>query len=195
MVAVTADVAFDTGLNLFMPAGSVAKALKLTPVGKINQWTRTFAAINKEHPLIGTVLRRIGDVESGVGTRVMDAISPVLGGSYRTAKVAIPQLNKIHTGAEKFANGMKKGVKSLTSFITDAPASTFKLNTVGKGFLTFGGMSLMRGFSEAIEEGKQYKYGEQFKEGGFAGKSNNILETLADDFTTGTSAALAFMGS
>ena len=195
MMAVSADVAFDTGLNLFLPAGSVAKALKIAPVGKFNNYTRTLAQISKEHPLIGTFIRKAGSVESGVGTRVLDAISPVAGASYRTAKAIIPGLNKIHAGAEAFAGGMKKAVKNLTSFITDAPASTFKLNTVGKGFLTFGGMSLMRGFSEAIEEGKQYKYGERFKNGGFAGKSNSILETLADDFSTGTSAALAFLGS
>lgn len=195
MMAVSADVAFDTGLNLFMPAGSVAKALKIAPVGKFNNYTRTLAAVSNEHPLIGNIIRRIGAVESGVGTRVLDAISPVAGFAYRAAKTAVPQLNKIHAGAEMFAKGMKKGVKNLTSFITNTPASTFKLNTIGKGVLTFGGMSLMRGFSEAIEEGKQYKYGERFKNGGFAGKSNSILETLADDFSTGTSAALAFFGS
>jgi hypothetical protein len=195
MVAVSADVAFDTGLNLFMPAGSVAKALKLSPVGKFNEYTRFLAGVSSEHPLIGNVIRRVGAVESGVGTKVLDAVSPVAGWAYRGAKTAVPQLNKLHAGVEAFANGMKKGIKNLTSFITDAPASTFKLNTVGKGFLTFGGMSLMRGFSEAIEEGKQYKYGEEFKKGGFAGRSNSILETLADDFSTGTSAALAFLGS
>ena len=191
MVAVSADVAFDTGLNLFMPAGSVAKALKITPT-KAEAYRRLFMGNN---PLIGNVIKRLGNVESGVGTKVLDAVSPVAGWGYRTAKAAIPQLNKIHAGAEAFANGMKKGVKNLVSFITDAPASAFKINTVGKGMLTFGGMSVMRGFSEAIEEGKQYRYGERFKEGGFAGKSNSILETLADDFSTGTSAALAFFGS
>lgn len=195
MVAVSADVAFDTGLNLFMPAGSVAKALKIAPIGKFNGYTRALAGISSEHPLIGNIIRRIGAVESGVGTRALDAVSPVAGWAYRAAKTAIPQLNKIHAGAEAFANGMKKGVKNLVSFATDAPASAFKINAIGKGMLTFAGMSVMRGFSEAIEEGKQYKYGERFKEGGFAGKSNSILETLADDFSTGTSAALAFLGS
>jgi hypothetical protein len=154
MMAVTADVVFDTGLNLFTPAGSVAKALKITPVGKFNSFTRAVANVSSKHPLIGNIIRRTNAVESGVGTELLDAMSPVAGNLYRAAKVALPQLNKIHKGAEHFANAMAKGVKNLAGFITSAPASAFKLRTVGKGALDFAGIELKRGFSEAIEEGK-----------------------------------------
>ena len=195
MMAVSADVAFDTGLNLFMPSGSVAKSLKILPTGKFNSYTRSLAKFSSEHPLIGKVIRRNHAVQSGFGTDILDAVSPLAGRMYRGAKVAIPGLNKIHAGAEAFAKGMSKGVDKVADFFNASPASLYKLKTVGGSTLDFGGMLLKRGFSEAIEEGKQYKYGERFKEGGFAGKSNTILETLLDDLSTGTSSALAFFGS
>lgn len=195
MMAVSADVAFDTGLNLFMPSGSVAKSLKIIPVGKFNNYTRAVAKFSSEHPLIGKVIRRNHAVQSGFGTDILDAVSPLAGRAYRGAKLAIPQLNKIHAGAEAFAKGMSKGVDKVANFFNASPASLYKLKTIGGSTLDFGGMLLKRGFSEAIEEGKQYKYGERFKEGGFAGESNTILETLLDDLSTGTSSALAFFGS
>lgn len=195
MMAVSADVAFDTGLNLFMPSGSVAKALKIVPVGKFNNYTRALAEFSSEHPLIGKVIRRSHAVQSGFGTDILNAVSPIAGGMYKGAKVAMPAFNKIHKGAEAFAKGMSKGVDKIANFFNVSPASLYKIKTIGGSALDFGGMLLKRGFSEAIEEGKQYKYGERFKEGGFAGKSNTILETLLDDLSTGTSSALAFFGS
>lgn len=195
MMAVSADVAFDAGLNLFMPSGSVAKALKIVPVGKFNSYTRKLAQLSSEHPLIGNIIRRNAAIESGTGTQLLDAVSPLAGRAYRGAKLTIPGLNKIHAGTEAFAKGMSKGVDKIASFFNASPASLYKIKTIAGGTLDFGGMMLKRGFSEAIEEGKQYKYGERFKEGGFAGKSNSILETLLDDLSTGTSSALAFFGS
>ena len=195
MMAVSADVAFDTTLNLFVPGGGVAKALRITPVGKFNKYSRTLAKISSDHPLIGTVIRRANAVESGIGTQVADAISPAIGRLYRASKVAVPQLNKLHAGVEKFANGMKKGAAKVASFALNSPKALYKAGNYATGVLNFGGQLISRGFSEAIEEGKQYEYGERFKSGGFAGKSNSILETILDDMSTGTSTALAFVGS
>jgi hypothetical protein len=74
-----------------------------------------------------------------------------------------------------------------------APKSIFKAATAGKYILDFLGKQSARGFSEAIEEGKQYEYGKMFSEGKFAGKSNSMLATLIDDLSTGLYTGAAFV--
>jgi hypothetical protein len=75
-----------------------------------------------------------------------------------------------------------------------APKAIFNVGTSKKYLFDFLGKTVVRGYSEAIEEGKQYEYGRKFSQGEFAGKSNTFLSTLMDDLSTGLYTGLAFVG-
>jgi hypothetical protein len=87
-----------------------------------------------------------------------------------------------------------KYIARAAEWVKIAPQGMFNTATVTGKALDFMGKTAARGFSEAVEEGKQYEYGKMFSEGKFAGKSNSILSTLIDDLSTGLYTGLSFIG-
>ena len=195
MMAVTADVALNAGLNIFGPSGSVAQVMKTTPLGKFAR-LRKFVTAADKLPVGSEFVKNVARAGSGSGMAVASALSPLAGGIYKVGAGAIKPVKKqIGKWMEPLVETAEKRLASTFGFAKAAPNHLFKLGTGAKYTLDFAGRTITRGFSEAIEEGKQYEYGEKFQNGEFAGRSNTILETLFDDLSTGTQAGLTFIGS
>jgi hypothetical protein len=186
MMAVSADVAFNAGLNVFGATGKVAEAMKILPQGS------KYA-----------ILRKIADndLASSMYHATAKAFKPNVIASALSPLATVPYNMAVKPAITVVKNSLKPMIKQAATYMgraaewaTIAPESMFKAATVGKYTFNFLGKQLARGFSEAIEEGKQYEYGKMFSEGKFAGKSNSILSTLVDDLSTGLFTGMAFVG-
>lgn len=187
MMAVSADVAFNAGLNVFGATGKVAEALKILPQGS------KYAVLRKvaENDLASSVYHASSKLFKP--NVIASALSPLANIPYNVAVkpvVTLLQKNALTPMIKQAATYMGRAAE----WAKIAPDSIFKASTAGKYVFDFLGKQLARGFSEAIEEGKQYEYGKMFSEGKFAGKSNSILSTLVDDLSTGLYTGMAFIG-
>ena len=185
MMAVSADVAINAGINLFGATGQVAEALKIFPEGS------KFALLRKvaQHPAASKVYH----ATDGVGlSPIVTALSPLANIPYNVIKPALKATRKA------LAPLMKEGAKYMDralSWSRVAPKGIFNTRTSGKYIFDFLGKTAVRGYSEAVEEGKQYEYGRMFSDGEFAGKSNTIFGTLIDDLSTGLYTSYQFIGN
>ena len=187
MMAVSADVAFNAGLNVFGATGKVAEAMKLLPQGSKYAILRKVA----ENDLGSAAYHATAKMAKP--NMLASALSPLANIPYNVAVKPI---------VTSISGAMKPMIKQAATYMARAaewariaPKGMFNTSTVGKYAFNFLGKQLARGFSEAIEEGKQYEYGKMFSEGKFAGKSNSIFSTLIDDLSTGLYTGTAFIGS
>lgn len=192
MVATTADVIIDTSLSVFAPYGPLSKISKLTPIPKkevLKRWLgikyggaakQTFENLTKE---------------TGVGRSVADAISPVLGGGYRITRAALtPATYKISKALEPWANKLTSHIDDAFAWTKAMPKTIAATKKTAGNAIDFAGRTLVRGFSESVEEGKQHEYGERYANGEFGGKNTNMLELALDDLSTGTNVGFLFLG-
>lgn len=186
MMAVSADVAFNAGLNVFGATGKVAEALKILPVGSKTAILRKVA----ENDLLSSAYHATAKyLKPNI---VASALSPLANIPYNAA--IKPALKATKSALRPMIAQAGKIMDRALAWSKIAPKSLFKAGTIGKYAIDFLGKQTARGYSEAIEEGKQYEYGKQFSEGKFAGKSNSMLSTLMDDLSTGLYTGLAFVG-
>lgn len=185
MMAVSSDVAFNTGLNLFGATGQVAESLKLIPEGSKFWLMRQVAK--------SPTLKAGYNAAKHLGTNtIASAISPLANIPYNIAK---PVLNAAKSALAPMVKKMAKHMDAVLSWAKVAPQGLFKGGVAGKYIFDFLGKTATRGYSEAIEEGKQYEYGNMFAEGKLAGKSKSIFGTLIDDLSTGLYTGLSFIGN
>ena len=66
--------------------------------------------------------------------------------------------------------------------------------SIAKNTAQFVGKVLGSGWSESIEEGKQYLNGKAFQDGSYAGESDSIMDSIINDIAGGSRAAYSFVG-
>lgn len=184
MMAVSSDVAINAGINVFGPIGKVAEGMKILPEGSKFAFLRK-AATNSAYKAAYNIYKNAG------GNAIASAISPLMNIPYNVVK---PVLKSAKSALTPMIKQMSRHMDNLASWAKVAPKAIFNVGTSKKYLFDFLGKTAVRGYSEAIEEGKQYEYGRKFSQGEFAGKSNTFLSTLMDDLSTGLYTGLAFVG-
>lgn len=186
MMAVSADVAVNTGINVFGATGQVAEALKIFPEGSKFAFLRKVA----QDPILSKGYKAAQKMSTST---IASAISPLANIPYNIA--IKPVMKGVKSAITPMVEAVGKEMDTLISWAKIAPKTLFRTGTAGKYTIDFLGKTAARGYSESIEEGKQYEYGNQFAEGKFKGKSNTMLGTLIDDLSTGLYTGLAFIGN
>lgn len=185
MMAVSADVAVNTGINVFGATGQVAEALKIFPEGSKFAFLRKVA----QNPVLEKGYRA---AQKASASTIASAISPLANIPYNVA--VKPVIKGVKSALTPMVKAVSKEMDTLISWAKVAPKTLFRSGTVGKYTIDFLGKTAGRGFSESVEEGKQYEYGNKFANGEFAGESKSIFGTLIDDLSTGLYTGLAFVG-
>ena len=183
-MAVSADVAINAGINLFGATGKVAEALKIIPEGSGFSLLRKVA----QSPTASKMYHGLSGVS---GNAVVSAISPLANIPYNIVKPVFKGAKSALTPMVKEA---ARYMDKALSWSKVAPKAIFNTGTVGKYVFDFLGKTATRGYSEAIEEGKQYEYGRLFSEGKLAGESKSIFGTLMDDLSKGMYTGMQFIG-
>lgn len=195
MMAVSADVAINAGLNLFGPTGTVAESMKIVPMGKFAR-LRKFVTAANDLPFGSQFVKNVARAGGGVFGDITKAMSPAAGAIYKVTAGALKPITKhVEKGIQAGVDWAERALGNALHFSKMAPDKLFKAGTAAKYIFDFGGRVAARGFSEGIEEGKQYIYGKKFANGEFAGESNSMLDTIIDDLSTGTKTGLAFIGN
>lgn len=192
MMAVSADVILDTGLSVFAPYGPISKLSKTLALPKasvVSRWLQM-----KGHGTLADIFTNTTK-EAGVGRTITEAMSPVLGTGYRVARgVLTPVTKPLSQKAMPLVDKFATKLDDVVGFSKQLPSHIYAEKKIAKNTIDFAGRTLARGFSEAVEEGKQHQYGEMFANGEFAGRHRGMLDILADDLTTGTNVGFLFLG-
>lgn len=192
MMATTADVAFNTSLSLFAPYGPLAKSTKFTPIPKSESLKRLYRMQGKK--LYANMIDNYTK-ESGIGRAIADGMSPIAGQIYRVGRSALtPVTSRISGALKPIAEQFANKVGNVVEWSKVIPGKLIAKEAAAKNIVDFAGRTLARGFSEAVEEGKQHEYGERFARGEFAGNNRSILDTFVDDLSTGVSVGFKFLG-
>lgn len=192
MIATTADVVFDTSLSMFAPYGPLAKGAKYTPIPKAEALKRLYRIQGKtlKYDIVDNLTK-----ESGIGTYISKGMSPVAGGIYRTVRTALtPITSPISRALSPYVKEFGKKLDDIVGFSKILPNKLVYGDKIGKNVVDFAGRTLAKGFSEAVEEGKQHEFGERFARGEFAGAHHNIVQAFFDDMAVGVNTGFLFLG-
>ena len=192
MIATTADVVFDTSLSMFAPYGPLAKGSKFAPIPKSEALKRLYRMQGKttQYDIVNNLTK-----ESGVGTFISSGMSPVAGGLYRAARTAVtPITSHVSRALSPYVKQFAKKLDDIVGFSKVIPNKIVMADHIGGKLVDFAGRTLAKGFSEAVEEGKQHEFGERFARGEFAGAHHNILQAFMDDLSVGVSTGFEFLG-
>lgn len=192
MIATTADVIFDTSLSMFAPYGPLAKGAKFAPVPKTEALKRLYRMQGKE--LQYDILNNLTKGK-GVGTYIANGMSPVAGAIYKGARTILtPITSPASRALSPYIKQFAKRLDDIAGFSKILPNKLVYGNKIGKNVVDFAGRTLAKGFSEAVEEGKQHEFGEMFARGELAGAHHNIFQAFMDDMSVGVSTGFQFLG-
>lgn len=188
MVAVVGQEIFEAGLNFFAPTVKLMKAGALTPEGA-TRFTRLRNLV-ENHPTVAKVLKatnKIADQEVGGAIASSIAFPLVLAGKAAEAgiKAILPKTA---------VRNIVKRLSLSSDIIEKMPKTLLGAKAVGKDLLDFSAKVFGAGWSEAIEEGKQYLNGKKFLDGTYSGESDTLMDAILNDIAGGSRAAYAFVG-
>lgn len=194
---------------------TVDTALSLMPIGALSGLSRLKFMKNLRKPLVGITRRleqtglgsaamkgasagaKVGGTTSVLGT----GIGAIAGAGLRSAEYgvekglstigALDHMGQLGKFLDRRLNSATKVIKALK------PEDIVKLgkNEVRKKyFKDITGKLALSSMSEGVEEGKQHKYAEQFKNGGFKYGDDGFINIAADDMLNGLEMGATILG-
>ena len=196
MMAVVGSEIFEAGLNFMGPITKLAKASMITPGAKASRFTRMYNFMH-EHPTAGKFLMASKNFAK-------DFMESEVGGAVASS-VAFPLVlagKAIEAGVKAGARALPKtAVKALTKrlgfaadIIEQMPKEILGAKAIAKNVGSFASKVFGAGWSEAIEEGKQYLNGKKFADGTYSGESDTLMDSIINDIAGGSRAAYSFIG-
>lgn len=196
MTAVVGSEIFEAGLNFMGPIAKLAKASMITPGAKAARFTRLYNFMH-EHPTAGKFLMAGKNfakdfMESEVGGAVASSVAfpLVLAGKAIEAG--------IKTGVRALPKTAVKAITKRLGFASDIieqmPKTILGTKAIAKNVGNFASKVFGAGWSESIEEGKQYLNGKKFADGTYSGESDTLMDSIINDIAGGSRAAYSFVG-
>ena len=196
MTAVIGSEIFEAGLNFLGPVTKLAKASMITPGAKASRFMRMYNFMH-DHPIAGKVLMATKNfakdfAESNLGGAIASSVAfpLVLAGKavqagLKTAGRALPK---------SAVRGITKRLGFAADIIEQMPKKLLGAKAIGKNVVDFASKVFGAGWSEAIEEGKQYLNGKQYADGAYSGESDTLMDSIINDIAGGSRAAYSFVG-
>lgn len=192
MQAVVGSEIFEAGINFMAPMVKMARASEMVP----KDATR-FARMRRfitEHPNQAKLYERAARIKDGLldselGSAVAGSVSYPLGLLGRAAQAGVKSVVP-----KKMANYLQKAFSLSSNIIEKSPSIILGSKAVGKNLLDFSARVFGAGWSEAIEEGKQYLNGKKFVDGSYSGASDTFMDSIINDIAGGSRAAYSFIG-
>lgn len=193
MTAVIGNELFDAGLNFLAPIAKIAKASMLTPGAKATRFQRMYKYAH-EHPNLAKLdfaARRFGEkfANAEFGDGVFSSVAfplMLVGRSLEAgARMAIPT---------KWVRALNKTFSLSGDIMQKMPKTLLGGEDMAKNTFGFVSKVLGSGWSESIEEGKQYLNGKAFQEGSYAGASDSLMDSIINDIAGGARSAYSFVG-
>ena len=196
MTAVIGSEIFEAGLNFLGPVTKLAKASMITPGAKASRFKRMYNFMH-EHPTAGKVLMATKNfakdfAESDLGGAVASSVAFPL---VLAGKAVQAGLKTVGRALPKSAvRGITKRLGFAADIIEQMPKKLLGAKAIGKNVVDFASKVFGAGWSEAIEEGKQYLNGKQYADGAYSGESDTLMDSIINDIAGGSRAAYSFVG-
>ena len=196
MMAVVGNELFDASINFLGPIAKVARASMLTPGAKATRFQRMYKYMH-EHPNMDALTKTKFAAEK-FGEKFMDA--EFGGGIFSSVAYPLTLVGRsLEAGAKmamptKWVNALNKTFSLSGDIMEKMPKFLLGSKAIGKNAAEFVGKVLGSGWSESIEEGKQYLNGKAFQDGSYAGASDSLMDSIINDIAGGSRAAYSFVG-
>lgn len=196
MQAVVGSEIFEAGLNFLGPIVKFAKASMVTPGAKAARFQRMYRFMH-EHPTAGKVMMAGKNfakdfMESEVGGAIASSVAFPLVIAGKAAEAGVKAAGRaLPKGAVK---GITKRLGFAADLIEQMPKEILGAKAIAKNVGEFASKVFGAGWSEAIEEGKQYLNGKKFADGSYSGESDTLLDSILNDIAGGSRAAYSFVG-
>ena len=196
MQAVVGSEIFEAGLNFLGPITKFAKASMVTPGAKAARFQRMYRFMH-EHPTAGKAMMAGKNfakdfMESEVGGAIASSVAFPLVIAGKAAQAGVKAVGRaLPKGAVK---GITKRLGFAADLIEQMPKELLGAKAVAKNVGEFASKVFGAGWSESIEEGKQYLNGKKFADGSYSGESDTLLDSILNDIAGGSRAAYSFVG-
>ena len=127
--------------------------------------------------------------DSEFGTAVGSSIAFPLGVVTKAAQAGIK--TAIPKSAARLLN---RKLGFIADIVERMPSTATTSAVLAKNLASYAGKVLGSGWSEAIEEGKQYLNGKRYAEGAYAGASDTLMDSILNDIAGGARSAYSFVG-
>ena len=193
MVAVVGDEIFQAGINFLGPITKIAKASRVTPGAKTARFQRMRRFL-EEHPGSEKIINPVKNfsknfADSEFGTAIGSSIAFPLGVVTKAAQAGIK--TAIPKSAARLLN---RKLGFIADIVERMPSTATTSAVLAKNLASYAGKVLGSGWSEAIEEGKQYLNGKRYAEGAYAGASDTLMDSILNDIAGGARSAYSFVG-
>lgn len=196
MQAVVGSEIFEAGLNFLGPIVKFAKASMVTPGAKAARFKRMYNFMH-EHPTAGKAMMAGKNfakdfMESEVGGAIASSVAFPLIIAGKAAQAGAKAVGRaLPKGAVK---GITKRLGFAADLIEQMPKELLGAKAIAKNVGEFASKVFGAGWSEAIEEGKQYLNGKKFADGSYSGENDTILDSILNDIAGGSRSAYSFVG-